>query len=62
MGCSALAFVVGKSRSLVVAFIQSQFSLVAALFKLARREQSLFINSIPSTRDAKVDIPEELTI
>jgi biofilm PGA synthesis N-glycosyltransferase PgaC len=59
---AGLAFVVGKSQSLVVAFIQSQFSLVAALFKLASREQSLFITSIPSTRGAKVEIPAELSI
>ena len=59
---AGLVFMVGKSRSLVVAFIQSQFSLVAALFKLASREQSLFITSIPSTRDAKMEIPAELMI
>jgi hypothetical protein len=59
---AGLAFVVGKSRSLVIAFIQSQFSLVAALFKLASREQSLFITSIPSTRGSKMEIPVELKI
>ena len=45
-----LALVVGKSRTLIIAFTQSQFALVAALFRLARRRQSLFITSIPSTR------------
>lgn len=48
-----LAFVFGKSRDLILAFVQSQFSLVAALFRLARRRQSLFITSIPSTRRVK---------
>jgi hypothetical protein len=59
---AALAFVAVKSRSLVIAFIQSQFSLIAALFKLASREQSLFITSIPSTRGSKMEIPVELKI
>jgi biofilm PGA synthesis N-glycosyltransferase PgaC len=45
-----LLFMVGKTRALIIAFIQSQFSLVAALFRLARRRQSLFITSIASTR------------
>jgi len=48
-----LALMVGKSRVLIIAFIQSQFSLVIALFRLARRRQSLFITSIPSTRRAR---------
>jgi biofilm PGA synthesis N-glycosyltransferase PgaC len=39
-----------KSRSFLVSFIQSQFALVAALYRLARRRESLFIESIPSTR------------
>jgi glycosyltransferase involved in cell wall biosynthesis len=59
---TVLALVVGKSQSLIVAFIQSQFSLVAALFKLASHNQSLFITSIPSTRGAKMEIPKELKI
>ena len=40
-----------KSRSFIFSFIQSQFALVLALFRLARRKESLFIESIPSTRD-----------
>lgn len=40
----------GKSRHFIVSFIQSQFALVLALFRLARRRDSLFIESIPSTR------------
>ena len=41
---------IGKSRSFIISFIQSQFALFAALFKLAKREKTLFIESIPSTR------------
>ncbi|MGA2682194.1 MAG: glycosyltransferase [Candidatus Bathyarchaeia archaeon] len=48
-----LLFIVGKTRSLIISFIQSQYSLVAALFRIARRRQSLFITTIPSTRRAK---------
>lgn len=39
-----------KSRSVLISFIQSQFALVAAIFRLATRRESLFIESIPSTR------------
>lgn len=39
-----------KSRSFLVSFIQSQFALVAALFRLAGRKKSLFIETISSTR------------
>jgi poly-beta-1,6-N-acetyl-D-glucosamine synthase len=45
-----LTLAVGKSRALIVSFSQSQFALVVALFRLARRQQSLFITSIQSTR------------
>jgi poly-beta-1,6-N-acetyl-D-glucosamine synthase len=57
-----LALVSKKSRSLIVAFTQSQFALIAALFKLARHHQSLFITSIPSTRNVKKKISTDLTI
>ena len=40
-----------KSRSFIVSFVQSQFALVIALFRLARRKESLFIETIPSTRN-----------
>jgi biofilm PGA synthesis N-glycosyltransferase PgaC len=39
-----------KSRLFIFWFVQAQFALVAALFKLAKREETLFIKSIPSTR------------
>lgn len=39
-----------KSRSILVSFIQSQFALFLALIKLNRQKDSLFIESIPSTR------------
>jgi poly-beta-1,6-N-acetyl-D-glucosamine synthase len=57
-----LAFVPEKSRSLIVAFTQSQFALLAALFKLAKRQNSLFITSIPSTRVGRKKILAEQTI
>lgn len=41
----------GKSRSFLVSFTQSQFALVMALFRLARRKDSLFIETISSTRN-----------
>jgi cellulose synthase/poly-beta-1,6-N-acetylglucosamine synthase-like glycosyltransferase len=40
-----------KSRSFIISFVQSQFALIIALFRLARRKDSLYIESIPSTRD-----------
>jgi poly-beta-1,6-N-acetyl-D-glucosamine synthase len=40
----------GKSRAIIVSFAQSQFALLAALFRLAGRRQSLFIESVKSTR------------
>lgn len=47
---AALAMLVSsKSRSFLISFIQSQFALFLAIFRLRRRE-ILFINSIPSTR------------
>ena len=45
-----LLLIVNKSRALLISFVQSQFALFVALFMLARRRQSLFITSIPSTR------------
>jgi len=45
-----LALAIRQSRTFILSFIQSQYALVAALFRLARRRQSLFITSIPSTR------------
>jgi hypothetical protein len=39
-----------KSRSFLFAFIQSQFALFIAIFRLAARRESLYIESIPSTR------------
>ncbi len=45
-----ILLLIGKSRSFIISFIQSQFALIAALFKLAKREETLFIESIPSTR------------
>lgn len=39
-----------KSRMFLISFIQSQLSLVIAIFRLASRKESLFINTIPSTR------------
>ena len=41
-----------KTRLVLFAFVQSQFALVVALFRLAKRKESLFINTIPSTRSA----------
>ena len=40
----------GKSRAIMLSFIQSQFALFVALFRLAGRRQSLFIESVQSTR------------
>ena len=39
-----------KTRLVLFAFVQSQFALLIGLFRLARRRESLFIESIPSTR------------
>lgn len=39
-----------KSRLFLISFIQSQVALVTAIFRLAMRRESLFIESIPSTR------------
>jgi len=39
-----------KSRFFLISFIQSQVALVIAIFRLATRRRSLFIESIPSTR------------
>lgn len=52
-----LALAVRKSRTLILSFTQSQFALTAALFRLARRRQSLFITSIPSTRYSSQTTP-----
>lgn len=41
-----------KSRTFLFSFIQSQFALIIAIFKLAKREESLFIDTIPSTRES----------
>lgn len=39
-----------KSRALFFAFVQAQFALFIAVFRLARRKKSLYIDTIPSTR------------
>lgn len=39
-----------KSRSFLFAFVQSQLALFIAIFRLAGRRESLYIESIPSTR------------
>lgn len=39
-----------KSRLFLISFIQSQVALAIAIFRLATRRESLFIESIPSTR------------
>jgi cellulose synthase/poly-beta-1,6-N-acetylglucosamine synthase-like glycosyltransferase len=39
-----------KSRVFMLSFIQSQIALVIAIFRLARRAESLLITTIPSTR------------
>lgn len=39
-----------KSRFFLISFVQSQVALVTAIFRLATRRESLFIESIPSTR------------
>jgi biofilm PGA synthesis N-glycosyltransferase PgaC len=50
----ALGMIVsGKSRTFLVSFTQSQFALFIALFRLAGRRQSLFIESVQSTRAQK---------
>ena len=47
----ALGLIVsGKSRTFLVSFIQSQFALFIALFRLSGRRQSLLIESVQSTR------------
>jgi glycosyltransferase involved in cell wall biosynthesis len=50
----ALAVVVmlvsDKTRSTLLSFIQSQIALFVALFRLARRKKTLFIESVQSTR------------
>jgi hypothetical protein len=39
-----------KSRLFLVSFVQSQIALLVATFRLATRRESLFIDTIPSTR------------
>lgn len=39
-----------KTRNTLLSFIQSQVALFVALFRLARREKTLFIESVQSTR------------
>lgn len=39
-----------KSRLFLIFFVQSQVALVTAIFRLAAQMESLFINTIPSTR------------
>ena len=51
-----LLIVTKKSRSLLITFIQSQLALIIGLIKLSRREKTLFIESIPSTRSLPVDL------
>jgi poly-beta-1,6-N-acetyl-D-glucosamine synthase len=45
-----ISLLIEKSRLFIISFVQAQFALFIALFKLARREETLFIKSIPSTR------------
>lgn len=53
-GAAAVAIVASrKSRSILLSFIQSQFALFVALFRLAGRRKSLFIESVQSTRVQK---------
>ena len=40
-----------QSRSFLVSFVQSQYALVMGLFRLAKRRESLLIQTIPSTRE-----------
>jgi cellulose synthase/poly-beta-1,6-N-acetylglucosamine synthase-like glycosyltransferase len=47
---AGLLIATNNSRSLLISFIQSQIALIMGLFKLIRREKTLFIESIPSTR------------
>ena len=47
-----ISLIVSKTtRLFLVSFVQSQYALLMGLFRLARRKDSLFIESIPSTRD-----------
>jgi cellulose synthase/poly-beta-1,6-N-acetylglucosamine synthase-like glycosyltransferase len=41
-----------QSRSFLVSFVQSQYALVMGLFRLAKRRESLLIQTIPSTRES----------
>lgn len=48
---ATIALVVSnKTRSVLLSFIQSQLALFFAIFRVIRRRDSLFIESIPSTR------------
>lgn len=48
----ALIFVIyKKSRIFLISFVQSQFALFIAIFRLIRRKNSLIIDSVSSTRD-----------
>jgi poly-beta-1,6-N-acetyl-D-glucosamine synthase len=47
---TALLLMKKVSRTLLISFTQSQIALLAALIKLAQRKESLFIETIPSTR------------
>jgi len=40
------------TRLFLISFVQTQYALVIGLFRLVRRKDSLFIKSIPSTRDS----------
>ena len=50
-----LLIISSKSRSLLISFVQSQLALIIGLIKLSKREETLYIESIPSTRS----FPEE---
>lgn len=55
-GTAAVAIVASrKMRSFLLSFIQSQFALFVALFRLAGRRKSLFIESVQSTRPQRYE-------
>lgn len=45
-----VALLYSKTRTFLISFTQSQFALIRSLFSLASRKESLFIETIPSTR------------
>jgi poly-beta-1,6-N-acetyl-D-glucosamine synthase len=47
---TVILVIVKQSRYLLISFVQAQFALIFSLFKLAQRQKTLYIKSIPSTR------------